>query len=408
MQIGVIADDITGATDVALMLGKRGGSVVQVIGVPLGPLPDADAVVISLKSRSTPAADAVAQSLAACAALQKAGAKQIMFKYCSTFDSTDDGNIGPVIDALMQATGATLTVATPAFPANGRTVFQGHLFVGQQLLSDSPMKDHPLTPMRQSNLVTVLARQTKRKVALLGYHSVESGAGAIVRGLATARDTGVEIVIVDAILDRHLTDLGAAIADFPLVTGGSGIALGLAPMRLMQGGTALYRPASGPKVILAGSCSARTRAQIAAALVAGIEAYQIDPSAIDPAAAIAWAKARLSHMPILIYSSADPWDVQQAQLAHGADIAAHLEQAFGTIAAALVAGGVGQMIIAGGETSGAVFHALGVTQLAIGPEIAPGVPWTRSLDHANLILAAKSGNFGPEGFFLTAWDAANG
>ena len=274
MQIGVIADDITGATDVALMLGKRGGRVVQVIGVPAGPLPDADAVVISLKSRSNPVAEAVAQSLAACEALQKAGARQIMFKYCSTFDSTDEGNIGPVIDALMAATGAKQTVATPAFPANGRTVFQGHLFVGNQLLSDSPMKDHPLTPMRDANLVAVLARQNKRKVGLMGFHTVDAGAEAIAAGL---KSSGAEIVIVDAILDRHLIDLGAAIADCPLVTGGSGIALGLAPLPKVQGGAARYQPASGPKLILAGSCSARTRAQVAAAKAARVETFQIDP-----------------------------------------------------------------------------------------------------------------------------------
>jgi 3-dehydrotetronate 4-kinase len=405
MQIGVIADDITGATDVALMLGKRGGSVVQVIGVPKGPLPNADAVVISLKSRSNPVAEAVAQSLAACTALQQAGARQIMFKYCSTFDSTDEGNIGPVIDALMKATGARMTVATPAFPANGRTVFQGHLFVGTQLLSDSPMKDHPLTPMRDSNLVAVLGRQTKRKVGLLAYHTVDAGAGPIAAGLAAA---GAEIVIVDAILDRHLIDLGAAIADLPLVTGGSGIALGLAPLPKVQGGVAQYRPASGPKLILAGSCSARTRAQVATAMAAGLEAFQIDPDAIDAAAAIEWAKARLSDAPILIYSSADPADVTKAKAANGLGVAERLEAAFGDIGAALAASGVRKLIVAGGETSGAVFQALGITQLAIGPEIAPGVPWTRSLDHLDLILAAKSGNFGAEDFFLTAWDAAHG
>lgn len=405
MQIGVIADDITGATDVALMLGKRGGSVLQVIGVPKGPLPNADAVVISLKSRSNPVAEAVAQSLAACTALQQAGARQIMFKYCSTFDSTDEGNIGPVIDALMKATGARMTVATPAFPANGRTVFQGHLFVGTQLLSDSPMKDHPLTPMRDANLVAVLGRQTKRKVGLLAYHTVEAGAAPIAAGLAAA---GAEIVIVDAILDRHLIDLGAAIADLPLVTGGSGIALGLAPLPKVQGGAAQYRPATGPKLILAGSCSARTRAQVAVAKAAGVAVFQIDPAAIDPKAAIHWATARLSDKPILIYSSADPADVTKAKSSNGHDVSERLEAAFGAIGAALVASGVGQLVVAGGETSGAVFQALGITQLAIGPEIAPGVPWTRSLDHTDLILAAKSGNFGAEDFFLTAWDAANG
>ncbi len=409
MQIGVIADDITGATDVALMLGKRGGAVLQVIGRPRGPLPKADAVVIALKTRSCAAGEAVAQSLAALEALRAAGARQILFKYCSTFDSTDDGNIGPVIDALMRAMGSTLTVAAPAFPANGRTVYQGHLFVGAQLLSQSPMKDHPLTPMRDPDLVAVLQRQTARRVGLIGHGDVDSGAEAIARALEKAQAAGTEIAIVDAISDRHLTDLAVAIADLPLVTGGSGIALGLAPRPKRADGVLQFKPTDGARLILAGSCSVRTRAQVALAVAAGMAAFRIDPSNIDTKAAIDCAKVLLSDTPVLIYSSADPEAVAKAKAApQGADVAARLEAAFADIACALVAAGVGRLIVAGGETSGAVLQALGVERLAIGPEIAPGVPWTRSLDHAGLCIAAKSGNFGAEDFFLTAWDVLDG
>jgi uncharacterized protein YgbK (DUF1537 family) len=404
MQIGVIADDITGGTDVALMLGKAGGRVVQLIGEPGGPLPQADAVVISLKSRSCPVPEAVTLSLAACRALRAAGARQIMFKYCSTFDSTDQGNIGPVIDALMRETGAGLTVATPAFPANRRTVYQGHLFVGTQLLSASPMKDHPLTPMRDPDLVAVLARQTRRRVGLVAHDRVQEGPEAIARALKAARAGGTEIAIVDGITDRHLIDLGAAVADFPLVTGGSGLALGLAPQPSALRPEPGFAPSRGPRVILSGSCSERTRAQVATAVAAGIPAYRIDPARIDTAAALAWAGSRLSGTPILIHSGADPRSVARARAAApDVDIAHALEQAFAGIARGLVGSGIASLIVAGGETSGAVLQALGVARLAIGPEIAPGVPWTRSLDHPDLVIAAKSGNFGAEDFFLSAW-----
>ncbi len=409
MKIGVIADDITGATDVALMLGKAGGNVVQMIGLPKCPLPKADAVVISLKTRSCPAAEAVALSLAACESLRAAGARQIMFKYCSTFDSTDDGNIGPVIDALMRATGAKMTVATPAFPANRRTVYQGHLFVGNQLLSESPMKDHPLTPMRDSDLVAALSRQTRRRVGLVSYDAVNAGSAAIGQALDGARGKGTEIVIVDGVSDRHLIDLGSAVRDFPLVTGGSGIALGLAPEPETSLHETLFIPSAGARLILSGSCSERTRAQIAMAIDAGMTAYRIDPASIDTDAAVAWATPRLSTAPILIYSSADPVAVAQAKAdAPDVDIAHELEQAFAKIGCALVAAGVGALIVAGGETSGAVLQALGVERLSIGPEIAPGVPWTRSLDHKDLVIAAKSGNFGAHDFFLTGWGKLDG
>jgi 3-dehydrotetronate 4-kinase len=408
-MIGVIADDITGGTDVALMLTKRGGHVVQFIGLPDGPLPQADAVVISLKTRSCPPAEAVAQAQAACVALQEGGAGPILFKYCSTFDSTDAGNIGPVIDALMTATGAALTVACPAFPANGRTVYQGHLFVGRQLLSDSPMKDHPLTPMHDPDLVAVLQRQTTRRVGLVAHDAVDPGPWAVAQALAAARAANLEMVIVDAITDRHLIDLATGAADLPLLTGGSGLALGLAPVPEIRQGVGGFQTTGGARLILAGSCSARTRAQVAAAQAAGMASLQIDPAQIDVPAAVAWALQQVPDAPVLIYSSADPADVARSvAIAGGADVAARIETCFADIASALVAKGVGQLIVAGGETSGAVLAGLGVRRLAIGPEIAPGVPWTRSLDHPALCIAAKSGNFGAEDFFLTAWSMLDG
>lgn len=419
MLLGCIADDLTGATDLALMLVRGGMRTVQVIGVP-GPndvLPEADAVVVALKSRTIPAAQAVAQSLAAADALRSGGARQLFFKYCSTFDSTDAGNIGPVAEELLQRCGGDLTIACPAFPATGRTVYRGYLFVGDVLLSESPLRDHPLTPMRDPSLVRVLQRQTRLPVGLLGYETVVQGTAAIRDGFDRARQNGNRILIVDALSDQQLHAIGEACADLSMVTGGSGVAMGLpdnfrrAGLLPQSAAAAEFVAPEGPGAILAGSCSAATRAQVEHAIAAGMPGLRLDPVtlAADSSAlgdAEQWAQARLSgERPLLIYSTAEPDAVAAAQRQLGRDQAGDLiERALAQLARMLVAAGVRRLIVAGGETSGAVVGALGAKVLQIGPEIAPGVPWTLALHEPQLALALKSGNFGGPDFFTRAWE----
>lgn len=420
--LGCIADDFTGATDLAGMLVRAGMRTVQMIGVPARALAadvaDADAgpdaIVVALKSRTTPVADAVAESLAALRWLQQAGCRQFLFKYCSTFDSTDVGNIGPVIDALMRALSCDFTIACPAFPENRRTVFQGHLFVGDSLLSESGMQHHPLTPMRDPNLVRVLQRQTSRTVGLIDQATVAAGADAIGTAIARLRQAEVGIAIADAVCNADLIALGAACASLPLITGGSGIALGLPQNFSLQSAPvqmpAVALPATpGLRAILSGSCSQATQAQVAHWIAAGGAAFGIDALRIAAgddlvAEALAWATLRLAAAPVLIYATADAATVKAAQAALGADQAGALVEAtLAAIARALVAQGVRQMLVAGGETSGAVVSALGVDGLRIGTQIDPGVPWTVSLGAQPMSLALKSGNFGSVDFFSKAW-----
>lgn len=411
LSIGAIADDFTGATDLAGMLVAAGLRTVQMIGVPTTKPPaDVDAVVIALKSRTTPVGDAVAASCAALDWLKTAGCAQVYFKYCSTFDSTDQGNIGPVTDALMRALGTRFTVACPAFPANRRTVYQGHLFVGDVLLSDSGMRDHPLTPMTDANLVRVLQRQTRRRVGLIAHDVVRRGASAIRSAMAGLEQAGIEIAIVDALTDEDLMSLGGACKGLALVTAGSGLALGLGQnVDAPTTAASALPPITGRRAIIAGSCSTATQAQVAHALAAGIPGYAIDPLELAAgddvaAAALDWAAARLAHGPVLIYATATPDAVRAVQARLGVAQAGELvESALSRIAAGLIALGVRQMIVAGGETSGAVVKALGVSGLRIGPQIDPGVPWTASLGDTPLALALKSGNFGSEDFLTKAW-----
>jgi uncharacterized protein YgbK (DUF1537 family) len=415
--LGCIADDFTGATDLCSMLVRNGMRTVQLIGVPApdAPVPDTDAVVVALKSRTTPVAEAVGDSLAALVWLKRAGCRQFFFKYCSTFDSTERGNIGPVADALLEALGAGFALANPAFPTNGRTVYQGHLFVGTRLLNESGMENHPLTPMRDADLVRVLARQSSGTVGLVPYATVERGAAAIdeaMRGLAAA---GHRYAIVDAVSDRHLLAIGAAAAAHPLITGGSGVAMGL-PENFRRAGLLPVRADPGAlddvpgcAAVLAGSCSRATLAQVAVARER-IPTLQLDPLAVTDAAAltreaVAWAEEKLGAVPVVIAASAPPEQVAQLQAKLGRDAAGALvEQTLAAIAEALVARGVRRMVVAGGETAGAVVSRLGVRALRIGGEIDPGVPWTRAEGSGPaMLLALKSGNFGAPDFFLKAF-----
>jgi uncharacterized protein YgbK (DUF1537 family) len=406
MHLGCIADDLTGATDVALMLQNAGMRTIQSIGVPAGfDADNADAVVVALKTRTAPPAEAVAQSLAALEWLRNQGARQILFKYCSTFDSTDAGNIGPVADALLDACGAQFTVACPAFPTNKRTVYQGHLFVGEQLLSDSPMKDHPLTPMRDANLVRLLGRQTGRKVGLVPLPAVRRGAPAMRAAFEKLRDSGCSYAIVDAVEDEDLIALGTACAEMPLLTGGSGIAMGLpANFGIRKAAEAKLPAVGGHGAVVSGSCSAQSNAQVAQWLKAK-PGFRVDPLRLADGAdvateALAWAAPRLAAGPVLIYATAEPAAVRSVQAKLGAQRAGEVvEECLARIASGLVEKGVRRMVVAGGETSGAVVKALGVSGLRIGSQVDPGVPWTQSLGEPRLALALKSGNFGAVDFF---------
>jgi uncharacterized protein YgbK (DUF1537 family) len=421
--LGCIADDFTGATDLANNLVRTGFRVTQINGVPTKPLTvEADAVVIALKSRTIPAGQAIEQSLAALHWLQAHGAQQIYFKYCSTFDSTPAGNIGPVADALMTALGTDFTIATPAFPDNGRTVFKGHLFVGDQLLSDSGMKDHPLTPMRDANLVRVLQAQTNRKVGLVDHKVIAAGAGAIAQTFSDLKTQGVGVAIVDAVSNDDLIKLGKALKGLPLVTAGSGVAIGLAQnfgLSPSAQASALPSP-TGYKAIVSGSCSLASNRQVAHFKQAGLPAFGIDPTLLMPEQADvaslvaqirAWAKPLLNpDQPILVYATADAATVSRLQQQCDAHLlGSRIEQLLGKVAQDLVEDGVGQLIVAGGETSGACVQALAIDQMQIGPQIDPGVPWCFSQLSAagpragGLHLTLKSGNFGTDDFFTKAF-----
>jgi uncharacterized protein YgbK (DUF1537 family) len=426
MILGVVADDFTGATDVASMLVRAGMRTVQTIGVPQGEIPPevaaADAVVVALKSRTTPAAEAVADSLAALRWLQAAGARQFYFKVCSTFDSTPAGNIGPVAEALMAELGTVQTLVCPAFPENGRTVFRGHLFVGDELLSDSGMRAHPLTPMTDSNLVRWTQQQCQRRVGLLRHDVVARGAAAITAHLAALQADGVAHVVADAIDNAALRALAAGAAHLPLWVAGSGLALGLPQVLADKGWVTLDAHAAelpaltGPAAVLAGSCSTATQGQVARWIAAGRPALRIDPLALargEPVAdaALAWARDQASAP--LLYATADTATLASTQAALGvAEAGALVEQALACIARGLVDAGTQRMVVAGGETSGAVVQALDVHTLRIGAAICPGVPWTLALRGAGhacekpLKLALKSGNFGSPEFFTEALAAA--
>lgn len=414
--LGCIADDFTGATDLASTLVKGGMRAVQLIGVPKpgDAIPEADVLIVALKSRTAPPREAVADSLAALAWLQKAGCRQYFFKYCSTFDSTEAGNIGPVADALTEALGSGFALACPAFPTNGRTVFQGHLFVGAVLLNESGMENHPLTPMTDANLVRVLSRQTTGTVGLVPFATVEGGAVAIRKAMTGLKEIGRRYAIVDAVTDAHLRAIGEAAEGHALITGGSGVALGLPENFRRQGLLAASDPGALPDVaghaaVLAGSCSRATLFQIGNAR-GEVPTLELDALATPDVAALTaqaleWMEGKLGAAPIVIAASAPPDKVAALQAKLGREAAGALvEEVLANVAEALVARGVRRLVVAGGETSGAVVQRLGVRALRIGGEIDPGVPWTYAEGSGEpLLLALKSGNFGAPDFFTKAF-----
>ena len=424
--LGCIADDFTGATDLANMLVRGGMRTVQTIGVPASnEAIAADALVVALKSRTITPADAVAQSLAALDWLRAQGCRQFFFKYCSTFDSTDAGNIGPVADALLDALSAdgaasAFTIACPAFPENGRTIFRGHLFVGDALLNESGMENHPLTPMRDANLVRVLQRQTQSKVGLVRYDTVARGVPSVLEAFDALRRDGARMAIADAISDADLHVLGQACADLTLITGGSGVALGLpanfrrAGLLDAQADAAQLPRVEGLSAVLAGSASKATNAQVAA-WRATRPAFRIDPLAAARGEAVveqalSFAQPYLEkNEAVLIYATATPDEVKAVQSELGVNEAGHLVEAtLASIARGLRERGVRKFVVAGGETSGAVVQALDVRTLRIGAQIDPGVPATATTGAEPLALALKSGNFGATDFFEKALRCLDG
>jgi 3-dehydrotetronate 4-kinase len=418
LALGCIADDYTGASDLANTLTRQGLRTVQTIGVPSDDLklPEVDAVVVSLKSRSIEAGEAVARSRDAEKWLRSRGAGHILFKICSTFDSTDAGNIGPVMDALRADCGEKIVLVTPAFPETGRTVYHGNLFVGPVPLNESPLKDHPLNPMRDSNLVRVLARQSKTKVGLVNLATLTRGADAVRARLAELAVQGIGAAVIDAVFDNDLETIGAVAAEHRLSVGASGIGLGLARALVKSGkvkaaGSNAITGAAvgGPAACLAGSCSQATLQQIAKA-EAVMPVLHLDPDRIvagkeEARRALAWAVERINSGPVLIASSAAPEEVSALQSRHGRSTAGHaIEQAMADIAEGLVGAGVRRLVVAGGETSGAAVDRLRIPGFLVGEEIAAGVPVLRAVGAKNgeMLLALKSGNFGGPEFFSDA------
>lgn len=418
LALGCIADDYTGASDLANTLTRAGLRTVQTIGIPADDLalPEVDAVVVSLKSRSIEAGLAVSRSRAAETWLRGRGAGHVLFKICSTFDSTDAGNIGPVMDALRAGGGEAIVLVTPAFPETGRTVYQGNLFVGAVPLNESPLKDHPLNPMRDSNLIRVLARQSRTQVGLVDLATVTRGADAVRARLAELAGKGIGAAIIDAVFDRDLETIGLVAAEHRLSVGASGIGLGLARALVSTGKVKSSSASSetgaavgGPAACLAGSCSQATLQQIANAErvmpVLHLDPEQIVAGTDEAQRALGWARPRLADGPVLIASSSTPEQVAALQARHGRDAAGHaIEQAMADIADGLVQAGVRRLIVAGGETSGAVVDRLRIPGFLVGAEIAAGVPVLRAVGTkaGDMLLALKSGNFGGPAFFSDA------
>jgi len=412
--LGCIADDFTGATDLASMLARSGVNVSLRIGVPLStPENTAEIEVIALKTRSISASKAIEESLSALKWLKEAGAKKYFFKYCSTFDSTAEGNIGPVSEALMNELKVDQTIYCPAFPENGRSIYMGNLFVGQKLLSESSMKDHPLTPMNDSNLMRLLSAQVSRRVGLADRIVVNSGVNSLKEKLISLKENDVPHVIVDAVADTDLDTIASACQDMDFITGGSALAMPLAEFYKASGkisandNSFMNKKLNTGSIILSGSCSEMTIIQVKNFIQRGAAAFQLDP--IDLAEngvkkVLDWLSSQDFTKNIIIYATSEPDTVKKVQAELGVDMAGKIvEQGLSECAIAARELGIKNFIIAGGETSGAITKALNVRQLDIGIEIAPGVPWTFSGKRNNQIaLSLKSGNFGSEEFFTEA------
>lgn len=416
LKLGVIADDFTGATDIASFMVNAGWRVVQQIGVPDPDLvaPDVDAIVIALKSRSCPVDTAISETLASARWLKSQGAAQLFFKYCSTFDSTAVGNIGPVADALLQAFNIQKTIFCPALSAYGRTVVHGHLFVNGQLLNESGMQNHPVNPMMDANLCRVLAAQSSHKVGLIDYACVDAGAAAMGHSMAAQLSKGTQFFIVDTLNDSQLQTIAEAVRAFELVTGGSGLGGALAALDVAgQARTRVsLRPINNKTVILSGSCSVMTNQQVAYYCESGAPHQAIDVTLALKNTEYAndltkWVLAQYQQNTTqapLLYATQSPENLRQIQAEFGAEVASlAVERLFSQIAQNLAREGICNFIVAGGETSGAITQALQIKEFEIGDTVAPGVPWVKAVA-TNTFLCLKSGNFGDVTFFQKAQD----
>jgi len=408
MLLGCIGDDFTGSSDLANTLAKRGMQTVLYSGIPhVDADTQVEAGVVALKSRSNAPEEAVAQSLEALEWLKAQGCRQFFFKYCSTFDSTTDGNIGPVAEALAAELNADRVIVCPAFPGTGRSLYQGHLFVNDQLLNECGMQNHPITPMIDADIRRVMQAQCTSSVGHVSHQYVGQGSAAISSRLKELRTSGNLFMVVDAIDDSDLINIGQAASELTLITGGSGVALGLpanfAAAGKIQSEAAKWTGEAGPVVALSGSCSIATREQVTTHSkdnpVFEIDADAIIKKTLTPGSVVDWVMQQ-SKVP-LVYSSADPEQVAKIQAIHSQEITSQaLEQFFATLAQQLTKAGVTRLICAGGETSGAIVEGLKLTSLDIGPEIDPGVPALRA--NEKLVVALKSGNFGGQDFFVKA------
>jgi 3-dehydrotetronate 4-kinase len=409
MFLGAVADDVTGATDLASLIRRNQCNVILSFGTPSQKLPETDAVVIATKSRMVPASEATSIASRAAACLLDAGATQIYFKYCSTFDSTPKGNIGPVIEALLAQLSANFTVACPSYPEHARTVYQGHLFVGEKLISQSSMRHHPLTPMTDPDLVGFLGLQCDLPVGLIPFCNVDAGPAAIQERFKSEEKAGRKILIADAICNRHINSLAEACRKMKLVSGGAALGAALVAQQVNRKSPAKQSvmPRRGPVVLLSGSCSTTTLSQVQF-VKDRVRSFQIDPFRLieDPGELDRiqdWASCQVKCGDLLIYSTADSQVIRKIQTNLGREAAAGIvEYAFERIAVVLAGEGVRTFVVAGGETSGAVIQGLGIRTLTFGEELDPGVPWAYSLDPEGFTFALKSGNFGGPDFFVRA------
>lgn len=409
MKIGVIADDFTGATDAASFIVKNGLTAIQFSGVPDNNISiETDTCVIALKSRSCSVAEAIEASLQACRWLKDQGCTLIYFKYCSTFDSTSDGNIGPVVDALMRELNTSKTIVCPALPVNGRTVYQGHLFVYEQLLSESGMRNHPITPMTESNLIKLMEAQSQGKAGLVKYEELTDVSSIKTRFLQLERQS-YKYFICDTITQDNLNQIGEACADFDLVTGGSGLVGAIAKAasnNAVHNQAAFVPRKQGKGLIISGSCSVMTNKQVEE-YSQHAPSYQIDvemcinnPQYVNQVLGWVLSQSDVQLYP-LVYATVPANHLSAIQEKYGATASEKIEALFHKLVCLLQEYEYHTIISAGGETSGTVTQALNINGLLVGQEISPGVPWVSSLD-GKIALALKSGNFGDEAFFKKA------
>jgi len=418
-MLGVIADDFTGAADIAGVLVAAGFKTTICIGVPpqerenFSQTCAADALIVALKTRTAPLSQALGQTRQAWDFLRHQGATQYYFKYCSTFDSTPKGNIGPVLDLMADLTGAKKVPVVPSYPVNRRNVFRGYLFVGDVLLSESPMRHHPLTPMDDANLVRFLAQQTRRGVGLVAIENVHQGAAAIEKAMDELGNH-IQHVVMDAIEEGDLAHIAAACTNLPFLSGGAALVGHFSGPHKGRARTLCQKKAA-PQVMLVGSASDATREQLRMAAQTGISCFKLDIATLlqDPALysgeVFSWIRQQWSHagqeIPLIIHSAEfiDERSIRKER-EEGYGAADAVEKSFAALARHLFDAGQRDFVVAGGETSGTIVEALQVSHIEIGQDIAPGVVWTCGYTHdgQTLNLALKSGNFGGRNFFCDA------